>query len=53
MSTTNSDKVFSKAYVAKFYHKQLKKFDKIGPNKETKNLVHVTPNLIKVIKKRL
>ena len=43
----------SKMWVINFYREQLNKFEKLGLNKLTEHNVKVTPQLIKVTKKRL
>jgi len=49
----NENKYVGHAYLVQFYKDQLKKFDKLGLNKETEHGVKVTESLINTTKKRL
>ena len=49
----DDSKSYSRVFVARFYMEQLAKFEKLGIGKVTENDIIVTPELIRITKKRL
>ena len=49
----DDSKSFSRKMIAKFYQNQLDKFEKIGLGRTTENDTIITPELIRVTRKRL